>query len=469
MRRIGCRLPLIAWACALCFGMSTVAQAEPPPAPAPAAMTPTPDAGVAPAAAMAPTAPSPDAGAASTATPPMAAPAGAGMAPPPAPAPPPAEVIPTPPGEPIAATPDMMGIPIKVGAGVRVGLRLQDPNNPKSMSNIRLDSPGYGNAVELRFSGDVTKNFGLTSNFNAVLNGGAGLATPAAVGIMDLIAKFHAADEFNIWAGRLLVPSDRSNFTGPFFMSPWNYPGFYFRGAGPLGPKDWANGRDVGMTVWGNALEAKFKYYAGVYGLDQGLPNSSQPPGANPYYSARVSYTFQGSEPGYFGSSTYYGGKEVFTVGAGAQYQKNGSVDVNTGNPTDTFLFMLDALAEENISGFGTLDLEGQFYKFNSGYNFGGATLPNPGGMGTIPIYAPDEAFYLLVSYLTPEPIGFGKIQPLVRWQQTVNPGWTIIDAAVAYVIKDYFARIVATYEHIDTGSDGGVANSVQLGFQVQK
>jgi len=109
----------------------------------------------------------------------------------------------------------------------------------------------------------------------------------------------------------------RQNFTGPFFMSPWNYPGFYFRGAGPLGPKDWANGRDVGMTVWGNALEAKFKYYAGVYGLDQGLPNSSQPPGANPYYSARVSYTFQGSEPGYFGSSTYYGGKEVFTVGAG--------------------------------------------------------------------------------------------------------------------------------------------------------
>jgi hypothetical protein len=415
---------------------------------------------------MAPMAASPAAGAPMPAT----AAAGAAVVPPPPAAPPPPEVIPIPPGEPVAEQPDMMGIPIKVGAGVRVGLKLQDPNNPKSMSQVHLDSPGYGNAVELRFSGDVTKNFGLTANFNAVLDGGAGLATPAAVGIMDLIAKFHAADEFNIWAGRLLVPSDRSNFTGPFFMSPWNYPGFYFRGAGPIGPKDWANGRDVGMTVWGNALDAKFKYYAGVYGLDQGLPNSSQPAGANPYYSARVSYTFQGSEPGYFGSSTYYGGKEVFTVGAGAQYQKDGSVDVNTGHSTDTFLFMVDALAEENISGFGTLDLEGQYYKFNSGYNFGGATLPNPGGMGPgAPIYAPDDAFYLLLSYITPKPIGFGKIQPLVRWQQTINPGWTIIDAALAYVIRDYFARIVATYEHIDTGSDGGIANSVQLGFQVQK
>jgi hypothetical protein len=456
MRRIGFRLPLItAWACLEYGVMSAVAQgAEPPPPPPPPAAPPAPAAGTP---VVVPAQPPPQVG---------APPAEVAPAPqPPAPMPPPP---PPPAAAPVSAAPDVFGIPIKVGAGLRAGLRMQDPDKPKNMSEVHLDSPGYGNAVELRFSGDVTENFGFTANFNAVLDGGAGLAPAAAVGIMDLIAKYHASDEFNIWAGRLLVPSDRSNFTGPFFMSPWNYPGFYFRGAGPLGPKDWANGRDVGTTVWGNALDAKLKYYAGVYGLDQGLPNSSQPAGANPYYSARVSYTFQGAEPGYFGSSTYYGGKQVFTVGAGAQYQKNGSAQTSdgiaNGGTADTFLFMVDALAEENITGFGTLDLEGQFYKFNGGYNFGGATAPAGN-----PIFAPDEAFYLLVSYLTPTNVGIGKIQPLVRWQQTINPGWTIVDAALAYVIKDYFARVVLTYEHIDTGSDGGVANSMQLGIQVQK
>jgi hypothetical protein len=362
-------------------------------------------------------------------------------------------------------------VPIKVGAGIRAGFRLQDPNQPKNMSEVHLDSPGYSNAVELRFSGDITENFGMTANFNAVLNGGAGLGPPAGVGIMDLIVKFHAVKEFNVWAGRLLVPSDRSNFTGPFFMSPWNYPGFYFAGAGPIGPKDWANGRDVGMTVWGNAFDDKFKYYAGVYGLDQGLANSStlpaavnpNAPTANAYYSSRVSYSFLDAEPGYYGSSTYYGAKSIFTVGAGAQYQKGGSVDVNTGAPADTVILMADALAEQNIAGIGTLTAEGQFYKFNDGYNFGGASV---GGM---PIFAPKEAFYLLVSYLTPEPIGIGKLQPMFRWQQTIDPGWTIAEFAMAYVVKDYFAKIVATYQHIDTGPDGGVGNAIQLGLQMQK
>jgi hypothetical protein len=363
--------------------------------------------------------------------------------------------------------PDMMGIPVKVGVGLRAGLRLQDPDKPKNMNEFHLDG-GYSNVAELRFSGDVTENFGLTANFNAVIDGG-GLAHTggAAVGIMDLLAKIHVADEFNIWVGRLLVPSDRSNFAGPFFMSPWNYPGFYFANGGPIGPKDWSNGRDQGATVWGNALGDKLKYYAGIYGIDEGLENSSSPfPGGqftNPYYSGRLSYTFQGSEPGYFGSSTYYGSSQVFTLGIGGQYQKGGAVDTTTGKPTDMGMFMADALAEENIAGVGSFDFEGQFYKFTDGYDFGG--VPGP----THDVYAPSAAFYLLVSYLTPEPIGIGKLQPLVRWQQTIDPAWTIFDAALAYVVRDYFARVVLTYEHIDTGGDGPIGNSFQLGFQIQK
>jgi hypothetical protein len=342
---------------------------------------------------------------------------------------------------------------------------------PQNVNEVHLDT-AYANVAEARFNGDVTKNFAWTADFNVSVIGGT-LSPTGSVGIEDLILRYKAADEFQIWAGRLLVPSDRSNFCGPFFMSPWNYPGFYFNGP-PLGPKDNANGRDQGITVWGNALDAKLKYYAGVYGLDQGFPVSSaaKSPTANAYYSGRISYSLQGSEPGYFGSSVYYGAKNVVTVGVGAQYQKDGSINTNPTPggklTTDTALFMADIMAEENVPGTGTFNFEGQFYKFNDGYAFGPTHAD-----GSL-IMAPGAAFYALVSYLTPEPIGIGKLQPLVRVQQTMSPAaggssWTIIDGALAYVIKDYSARIVATVEHIDTGSDGGQGNSVQLGIQLQE
>ena len=46
---------------------------------------------------------------------------------------------------------------------------------------------------------------------------------------MDAIISFDLMDEFHVWAGHLLVPVDRANASGPFFMIPWNYPGFLTR------------------------------------------------------------------------------------------------------------------------------------------------------------------------------------------------------------------------------------------------
>jgi hypothetical protein len=350
--------------------------------------------------------------------------------------------------------------------GVRVGFRLQDPDQMKSMSEVHLDPYAYASTVEARFHGTAFEHFSWVANFNAVVNSFT-LAAPGSVGIMDLIAEYKAVDEFQVWAGRLLVPSDRSNFAGPFFTIPWNYPGFYFKGAPPLGPKDFANGRDVGVTVWGNALENKLKYYGGVYGLGGSFQGSLTGSPFNqqdqmPYLSGRVMYSIQDAEPGYFGSSTYYGAKNVATIGVGAQWQKNGSTDTTTTPPgtRDTALFMADALVEEVVPNAGTFTFEGQYYKFNDGYNFG-------------PTLAPSHALYVLVAYLTPEAIGIGKFQPAARLQQTIDPAWTIIDAQLAYVIKDYGCRIVANYEHIDRGSGSTagpnpINNAIQLGIQLQ-
>jgi hypothetical protein len=370
-------------------------------------------------------------------------------------------MLPPPPPVP-AAPPPPAASAIGYSFGVRAGLRLQTTAQPKDMTEIHLDS-SYAPAVEARFHGAVTDQFSWVANFNATLIGGT-LAPTGSVGVEDLILQYKAADEFQIWAGRLLVPSDRSNFAGPFFMIPWNYPGFYVAGA-PLGPKDGPNGRDQGVTVWGNAIDAKLKYYVGAYGLDQFGP------GSQPYYSGRISYSIQGSEGGYFGSSTYYGAKNVVTIGIGGQYQKNGAEKAKDeaaagcpGGPAckDNLMFMADALVEEN-TGAGTLTLEAQYYKFTDGYVFAGAA-PDL-------VYAPEDGFYFLAAYLLPKPI---NLQPMVRLQQTVDPAWWIFDAALAYDIKDYSARIIATYEHTDRGTDivaiapNPIQNSIQLGFQLQ-
>lgn len=416
----------------------------------------------------------------SAAAPPAAAPSAPDAPPPPPPAvvappPPPMAMAPAPPVAPMMmpppppppAPPAPNPFKINYSFGVRAGLRLQDPDKPKEMTEVHLDN-AYDSTVEARFNGKVTEQFSWVANFNGELVVGTDLeAAEGAVGVMDLIAQYQPIKQFNIWAGRLLVPSDRSNFTGPFFMSPWNYPGFYVAGRPPLGPKDNANGRDQGVTLWGNAFEDKFKYYGGVYGIDVSGP------GTQPYVSGRISYSLQGSEPGYFGSSTYYGAKSVATIGLGAQYQKSGSIDTTTATPKDTALFMADALVEEATDS-GTFTVEGQFYNFNKGYSFAqgyvtGASSTLIGTDGVI-ARAPHDSFYLLLSYLTPD-LGIGKLQPLVRLQQAIDPGWTVFDGALALVIKSYMARVVATYQHVDRGSSGGpepVANSLQLGIQLQ-
>jgi hypothetical protein len=326
------------------------------------------------------------------------------------------------------------------------------------MNEIHLDSQGYDATAEARFHGAVTDNFSWVANFNATLNAPT-LAVPGSVGVLDLIAQYKAAKEFQIWAGRLLVPSDRSNFCGPFFSIPWNYPGFYFLNAPPLGPRTGPTGRDQGITAWGNALDDKLKYYVGAYGIDKD---------DHPYESARISYTLQGAEPGYFGSSTYYGAKNIVTIGVGEQYlskyASTPSIDLATGQPKDTVTFMADVFAEENVGG-GTLTLEGDFYKFTDGYSFG-------------PALAPGEAFYVEGAYLFPDMGLGGRLQPLVRLQQTMDAqkgfsNWSIFDGALAYVIKDYSARVVLTYQHKELGSGAlqtqtGSQNALQLGVQLQ-
>jgi hypothetical protein len=419
---LGRRYRVIAFSClSTAVLVTTVAKAEETPAAAPPA-APAVEAAEPAAAPAAPPAPAPE---------PVAVPAPVA-----APAP---EVVAAPePAEPLKK--DMS--PIKTAFGLRVAGRIQGATDPKKMNDMSMDSI----YLEARFAGSLNKYFGWQANF---MGSGKPAGSSGTAAIEDLILKVDFMDELHVWAGRLLVPSDRSNFSGPFFMSPWNYPGVYSVGGlgGFIGPKTGAAGRDDGVVVWGDVMGGKAKYFLGAFNLD----NVAQ----KPLYSGRINIALLGEEPGFWGSSTYYGDKDIVAIGGGFQYQKDGSgtIDPASLNGTmDLKVFMGDLLAEKKIAGAGTVSLEGAYYHFDKGQ-------------------PAKQAFYVLGSFLT-DYVGVGKLQPLVRWQQTSAQSggskWTMLDAFVSYVIYGYGLKFAAGYQRTDLGNSV-VGNAIQLAFQMQQ
>jgi hypothetical protein len=337
---------------------------------------------------------------------------------------------------------------------------MQNAGNPK-----KLDGIGMGGEAELHFSNTMRKGMSWTANFVAAYgarDGGSfqpGNGPPGSTGItgtvevMDLIAQYEPSPAFNVWVGRMLVASDRSNFSGPYFMAPWIYqlllgPQSFGNAYAIVGPKEGPYGRNDGATIWGGFAEGKVKYYLGAYNMFDAAQK--------PLISGRIGMSLLSPEPGYYGSSTYLG-KDILSIGVGGQYQKNGDTTRKPGETglRDYGMVLADVLFEKKI-GNGALDIEGAFYK----YVGDGQAL--------------DLSYMGLASYL------FGKVQPLVRIQQAkqkkVEDGGggntvSMIDAQVGYYLDGYGTRMALGFSHSSDGADQNTqyANSVFAGIQLQK
>ncbi|HYP77934.1 MAG TPA: hypothetical protein VER12_18310 [Polyangiaceae bacterium] len=429
-------------------GLASAQAAPPPPPPAPAA-APVVPAAAAPAAPPAPVAGSP--------APPAVADAPAVVTPA-VPAPPAAAAVPAdaPPPEapPAPVDPDAETYKhINMGVWMRTGFAMQNASNPK-----KLDGIGMGGEAELHFSNTMRKGMSWTANFAASYgapDGGSfvapnppGGSITGTLAVMDLIAQYEPDPAFNIWVGRMLVASDRSNFSGPYFMAPWIYPLFLGPQGNPyavVGPKEGPYGRNDGATVWGQAGGGMFKYYLGAYNMFDAAQK--------PLISGRLALSLLSPEPGYYGSSTYLG-KDILALGLGGQYQKNGDTYAPASDGrADYGMVLADALFEKDFKAAGVLDIEGAFYKY-----VGDGQSMNFSYMG-------------LASYL------ISKFQPLVRVQQAkmkdVADGGngntvTMIDGQVAYYVDGYSTKMVLGVSHSSDGADAQ-ANSVFAGIQLQK
>jgi hypothetical protein len=362
--------------------------------------------------------------------------------PPPPAAPPPAVITETKPptaSETMAATrPDVLP-PIDVGAWTRVSGIFQGTDQSK-INDWHMDNA----LIELHAGGKIHKKVGVTlnlvSNMKSLFNPpGDGAAEKGNyVAVEDAIISFDFMDEFHVWGGHLLVPVDRANASGPFFMIPWNYPGFF---AGVSAPQEGPSGRNNGVVVWGDIAGGMLTYLAGVF--------DNADVTVSPLFSGRLRLALLDPEPGFWGNGSYFGDKDLLSIGVGAQFQKHGSSSATSDKAWADI--NADVLFEKKIPGGGFVTAEGAYYHYNVQDN------------------SISDMLYVLAAYATPT-IGVGNLQPMVRYQwEKIKAGagtnpWNI-DAALSYLIKGPALRANVTYSHTKI-NDAMTANSIQLGAQ---
>ena len=342
---------------------------------------------------------------------------------------------------------------VSVGLGLRASVTQDRHGAPDGSSafDTHLDS------VRLYVNAQMNKTIGAT--FNTERDGDGNIK------LLDGYARFEFADGFNVWAGRLLPPSDRSNLDGPYYLSSWNYPGVVSQY-----PARFA-GRDDGVTVWGKLFEKKLTYAVGVFRGHDRIAGAANH-GGDPLFAGRVAYNFWDVEdnPGYYTSSTYYGGADVLTVAVAGMMQDKAVGSAAAAG--DYRAWNVDALMEKKVLDGGAVTLEGAYYHYDTGGvvdvppTFGGASpTDNVGGV------TQGHAWLVSAAFLFPQKVGIGKLQPVARYQEfeatlahATTKQW---DGGVNYVIKGHNARLSLDWAHV-SGTAIPDDDLLTLGAQLQ-
>ncbi|NKE69651.1 hypothetical protein MNODULE_02680 [Nitrospiraceae bacterium HYJII51-Mn-bac16s-1-B09] len=330
---------------------------------------------------------------------------------------------------------------VSVGMGLRTSFNMIEdaaPSGEDWSKDFALDN------IRLYMSGQLHEL--ITFEFNTEREQTS--ATTESIRVLDAVVKFGFNDYFNIWFGRFLPPSDRSNLDGPYYLNAWDFPFVQ------MYPAIFA-GRDDGAAIWGMIGGGKFKYQVGAFDGTTGGPNEKD----NLLYAGRLTLNLWDPEAGYYNSSTYYGSMNVLAIGLAAMTQKDA---VGTAGASGDFTgWNVDLLVERNLGSAGVATLEGAYYDYD---NEGLATE--------------GDGYFALISYLLPGKVGGetlqGQLQPMVRYQRFENEGpatgdHSRLDVALSYIIDGHNARITLTYSQDDPAAAGAPDfDMIKLGLQFQ-
>ena len=146
--------------------------------------------------------------------------------------------------------------------------------------------------------------------------------------------------------------------------------------------------------------------------------------------AGRLQYDFWDLEPGYYGTGSYLGSKDILAIGLAARQQTDGVLTV--GGAGNYRSWSADFLLEKRLGGPGAVSLEAAYYD----YDTAGLVLAEQG-----------RAWSAGAGYIFP--VSRGSLQPYVRFQEfTADSGIDTRqqDAGVNWVIDGYNAQLGALY-----------------------
>lgn len=280
--------------------------------------------------------------------------------------------------------------------------------------------------------------------------------------ILDAIGKVEINRYLNFWGGRMLVPTERGELSGPFFQAthdafktPFFSQDFSTKfGSGGAG----RYGRDDGGTYWGSVepgfIKGTLGYAVGVYRGLQSSTTLGPNQGNDVLWAGRFTYNFLNPEknPGYYTSSTYFGkAGDILALAFGASYQRNGAGSF--AHRSDFLGLVGDLLFEKVLpKNLGVTTLNAEYKQFYANYN--AAAFADPGCFCMFD----GKSWTVTGLYLIPVKVGIGKFQPYGRFtsiQPNNSSNRQEIEGGVNYIIDGFNARISAYYQHGDLYTKG--------------
>ncbi len=302
--------------------------------------------------------------------------------------------------------------------------------------------------------------------------------------VLDAVGKFEYNRYVNIWGGRMLVPTERGELSGPFyqathdaFKTPFFSSDFSTKfGAGGAG----RYGRDNGGTIWGSLepgfIKGTLSYAGGIYRGLSSKNNVGPNQEDNVMWAGRLTYNFLNPEnnPGYYTSSTYYGtAGDILAVAFGFSYQKDGAGSFD--NRSDFLGLVTDVLFEKVVpENLGVVTVNAEYKKFYADYNT--TAFSNPDCFCVFD----GQSWTVTGLYLLPTKIGIGQFQPYGRYtsvQPDNSSNREEVEGGINYVIDGFNARVSAYYQYGDLftkglnyapSAFGEKVNVFKLSFQIQ-
>ncbi len=363
---------------------------------------------------------------------------------------------------------------VSIGAGLRTSFQSAESGagvaGNKWSNDFNLDN------IRLYLNGQIHKYVKVEFNTDCQTcsNGGE-------VRVLDAIGKIEYNPMVNLWVGRMLVPAERREMNGPFYSGVYSI----FSSGTPFEPADYnltiksdgtsagSFGRDDGATFWGATFNGRLQYAVGFFRGLRGGANVDD----NLLYAQRFAYNFWEVEknPGYYTSGTYYGkGGDILTVAVSNQYQESGAGTVlDPGNFRGT---AVDVLMEKVLPNNSVVTVNGEYKNYGISDGYSEASRNAGGGFSMFE----GNAYDVSGMYLFPQKIGFGQVQPFIRYVNVMPNGSSdrnSYEGGMNYVIDGHNARVSLSWEYGDLMSKGlnytstatgDKNNAVKLGFQWQ-